>query len=288
MKYEFEVSGNMVDPYYAGGCDAASSAFSVGMINPGDSACMYGTTHCWQIVLPEPKFDRQFINFPYFIPGSYVAVAGLGTSGGVIKWFRDNFGELEKQYEGQRGTSAYKLLDLEAARIPKGSDGLVLLPYFMGERSPIWDPKARGTFIGLSLYHTRAHMFRAILEGIGYALEHHAEILRGMGLMPKRITAVDAGASSDLFRQIVTDIMNTPQDYMSKASGAPIANAFLAGLGVGIFKDFTDINKWIAYDTSNEPDAASQEIYSKLFKLYKDLYPKTKDIMHALADIQER
>jgi xylulokinase len=268
-----------------GGVDASSSAFSVGMVEPGDSSCMYGTTHCWQIVLPEPKFDDRFINFPHIVPGSYVALAGLGTSGAIIKWFRDNFGELEKEYEAARGVSAYKLLDLEAAKVPKGSDGLVLLPYFMGERSPIWDPKARGMFFGLSLYHTRGHLFRAVLEGIGYALEHHAEILRDQGLMPDRIVAVDAGASSALFRQVVTDIMNTPQDYMSKVSGAPVADAFLAGLGVGIYKDFGQIRDWVSYDASNEPDPESHAVYRKLYRIYRNLYVKTKDDMHVLADM---
>jgi xylulokinase len=246
---------------------------------------MYGTTHCWQIVLPEPKFDRRFINLPHIVPGTYVAVAGLGTSGGVIKWFRDNFGGLEKDYERQRGTSAYKLLDIEAARVPKGSDGLVMLPYFMGERSPIWDPKARGVLFGLSLYHTRGHVFRSILEGIGYALEHHAEILRDLGLMPKRMVAVDAGASSHLFRQIITDVMNLPQDYMAKTAGAPVADAFLAGMGAGIFKEFSDIKKWCAYDQFNEPDPTSKEVYRKLYKVYKDLYPRTMEQMHVLAEM---
>ncbi|HHW92089.1 MAG TPA: FGGY-family carbohydrate kinase [Firmicutes bacterium] len=269
-----------------GGVDASASAFSVGMVDPGDSACMYGTTHCWQIVLPEPKFDNRFINFPHIVPGSYVALAGLGTSGAIIKWYRDNFGVLEKEVEEKRGISAYKLLDLEAARVPKGSDGLVLLPYFMGERSPIWDPKARGVFFGLSLYHTRGHMFRAIMEGIGFALEHHAEILREQGLMPERIVAVDAGASSDLFRQIITDIMNTPQDYMAKVAGAPVANAFLAGMGVGIYKDFSQIRDWVQYDKTNEPDPKSQAVYRKLYQVYRNIYEKTKDDMHVLAEME--
>ena len=128
-------------------------------------------------------------------------------------------------------------------------------------------------------------MYRAILEGIGFALEHHAEILRDQGLMPERIVAVDAGASSNLFRQIVTDIMNTPQDYMAKMSGAPVANAFLAGLGVGIFNDFKDIKEWVSYDQANEPDASAQALYRQLYQVYRNLYIKTKDDMHALADM---
>jgi xylulokinase len=268
-----------------GGCDASASAFSVGMVDPGESACMYGSTHCWQIVLTEPKFDNRFINFPHIVPGHYISLAGLGTSGAIIKWYRDLFGDEEKRMEAVRGISAYKLLDLEAAKVPKGSDGLVLLPYFMGERSPIWDPKARGSFFGLSLYHTRGHVFRAILEGIGFALEHHAEILREQGLMPDRVVAVDAGASSELFRQIVTDIMNVPQDYMAKISGAPVADAFLAGLGVGIFKEFSDIKKWVTIDATNTPDPQSQKVYRKLYKVYRDLYPATKDLMHTLAEM---
>ena len=258
---------------------------SVGVTSPGESACMYGTTHCWQIVLPEPTFDRAFINTCHIIPGTYVATAGLGTSGGVIKWFRDQFGQAEKDVQAKLGISAFKMLDLEAAQVPKGSDGLVLLPYFMGERSPIWDAKARGTFFGLSLYHTRGHMFRAILEGIGFALEHHAEVLRKQGLMPERIIAVDGGASSPLFRQIITDIMGTPQDYMSKVSGAPVTDAFLAGLGVGIFKDIKEIKNWVQFDAENIPDPSCQEIYRKLYRVYRNIYDKTKDDMHTLADL---
>ncbi|MDK2784816.1 MAG: ribulokinase [Bacillota bacterium] len=271
-----------------GGVDASCSAFSVGMIEPGTSACMYGTTHCWQIALSEPKFDPRFINFPHVYPGAYVALAGLGTTGAIIRWFRDQFGQVEKETEAKLGVSAYKILDMEAQQIPPGSDGLVLLPYFMGERTPIWDPYARGVFFGLSLYHTRAHLYRAIMEGIGYGLAHHAEVARELGIMPERVVAVDGGASSPLFRQIVTDIMNVPQDYMAKVAGAPVADAFLAGVGVGIYKDFREIKKWITFTESNEPNPAATAVYRKLYGVYRRLYEKTADEMHFIARLEEK
>ncbi|MCG0276534.1 MAG: FGGY-family carbohydrate kinase [Thermosediminibacteraceae bacterium] len=271
-----------------GGVDASCSAFSVGMIEPGTSACMYGTTHCWQIALDKPQFDPRFINFPHVYPGTYVSLAGMGTTGAIIRWFRDEFGIIEKSVESNLGLSAYKILDLEAAKIPPGSDGLIVLPYFMGERTPIWDPFARGVIFGLSLYHTRAHIYRAIMEGIGYGLRHHAEIARELGIMPKRIVAVDGGASSSLFRQIVTDIMDVPQDYTAKIAGAPVTDAFLAGVGVGIYKDFNEIKKWIILTEKNEPNPEATAIYMKLYDVYRRLYEKTAEEMHYIARLNEK
>ncbi len=269
-----------------GGCDASCSALSVGMIEPGTSACMYGTTHCWQIALGEPKFDPRLINFPHVVPNVYVALAGMGTTGGIIRWFRDEFSMYERDMANRLNVSAYKILDLEATNIKPGSEGLVLLPYFMGERTPIWDPHARGVIFGLSLYHGRGHVFRSILEGIGYGLEHHAEVARELGIMPERIVAVDGGASSPLFRQIVTDIMNTPQDYMAKVSGAPVADAYLSGMGVGIYKDFSTLKSWIEFSDHNEPIPENVGAYKKLYKVYRKIYEKTAEEMHYLAKLQ--
>ncbi|MGI6191950.1 MAG: FGGY-family carbohydrate kinase [Christensenellales bacterium] len=272
-------------PVIAGnGCDASSSGLSTGMIHPGESTCMCGTTHCWMVVLDKPVFDPGFINFPY-LNGTWIALAGLGSSGGVVKWFRDNFGGAELEYQGKRGVSAYELLNLEAARVPKGSDGVILLPYFMGERSPIWDPKARGMFFGLSLYHTRAHMFRAILEGIAYALEHHAVLLRDKGMMPNRITVTDGGAASAIARQAFADVLRVPVDYASKVAGAPVADAFLAGLAVGLFKSVDEIKNWVNLDITNEPDPSVADMYQQMFNIYVNLYKNTKGEMHALANL---
>ncbi len=268
-----------------GGVDATASALCTGMIDSSVSTCMCGSTHCWQIVLDEPVFDRRFINLPYYVPGKWIALAGLGTSGSVVKWFRDNFAAPEKEYERLRGVSAYDLLNLEAEKTPKGSDGLITLPYFLGERSPIWDPRARGMFFGLSLYHNRGHMFRSIIEGIGFALEHHATILREKGAMPDRIIVCDGGAASNLERQAFADIMRVPVDYMSKIGGGPAADAFLAGMGVGIFKDFAEIRNWCHVDMTNEPDPSSFDTYKKLFDVYVNLYLNTKEEMHTVADM---
>jgi len=268
-----------------GGVDASASGLSTGMTTPGESTCMCGTTHCWMVVLDKPVFDKGFINFPHQVPGTWLALAGLGTSGGVVKWYRDNFGDAEMEYQSKRGVSAYELLNLEAERVPKGSDGLVLLPYFMGERSPIWDPKARGMFFGLSLYHTRGHMFRAIIEGIAYALEHHAVALRAEGMMPKRVIVTDGGAASNLERQIFADVLKVPIDYASKVAGAPVADAFLAGLGVGIYKDYDEIKNWAHCDITNDPDPSAAAVYDKLFDVYVKLYKNTKEEMHILADM---
>jgi len=267
----------------AGGPDYQFSAFSAGLTAPGDTMIMYGTTGLLAIVLDRPLFDPRLVNSLYILPNRYMSFGGMATTGALVRWFRDQFGFIEKEIERWSGISAYSLLDSEAIKTPPGSDGLVVLPYFMGERTPIWDPAARGTIIGLTLYHTRGHIFRALLESTGYALRHHLEIIRELNINIKRIVAVNGGARSGLWRQIVSDILGMPQQYISNAMGAPYGDAFLAGVAVKIFKSAEEINKFIKIDVETRPNEENSEIYTKLYDIYKKLYPTLKDYMKRLA-----
>jgi xylulokinase len=172
---------------------------------------MYGTTGLLGMVLNKPLFDPRLVNSLYIIPNMYMSFGGMSTIGALVRWFRDEFGFVEREVEKLTGINAYSLLDREAENIPPGSDGLIVLPYFMGERTPIWDPLARGVILGLTLYHTRGHIFRALLESTGYALRQHIEIARELGIDIRRVVAVDGGARSKLWRQIVSDIIEMPQ-----------------------------------------------------------------------------
>lgn len=204
------------------------------------------------------------------------------TTGALVRWFRDEFGILERDVERLAGVSAYSLLDREAEKVPPGSDGLIVLPYFMGERTPIWDPRARGVIFGLTLYHTRAHIFRAILESAGYALRQHVEIVRELGIDIRRLIAVNGGAKSKLWRQIISDITGLPQQYVPEAPGAPYGDAFLAGVATGIFKNPTQIRDYVKIAEETRPNKENAAIYEKLYKIYLTLYPALKNQMHNL------
>ncbi|WP_455364319.1 FGGY-family carbohydrate kinase, partial [[Eubacterium] cellulosolvens] len=228
-------------PVIATGYDGVQSLFSVGALDQGETAFMYGTTGCWMVVQDTPRFDPRFINASNPIEGKYVIFGGMATTGALVKWFKDQFGRLEEQMGHTLTVNPYQILDLEAGKSPTGSGGLVILPYFMGERTPIWDPTAKGMIFGLTLSHTRADVFRAILEAAGYGLRQHMEIAESVGIKYSKMIAVNGGAKSRLWRQIMSDITGFPQQYVADAPGAPFADAFMAGVGVKIFTRLSDI-----------------------------------------------
>jgi sugar (pentulose or hexulose) kinase len=263
-------------PVVPASADALQSALSVGVLDNGESCFTYGTTGCWVVTQDEPRFDPRLVNTWHQAPGKYISAAGMVTTGALIRWFRDQFGQPENKIAESGGESAYKLLDEQAEKIPPGSDGLITLPYFAGERTPIWDPKAKGLIFGLTLYHTRAHIYRSILEAAGYGLRQHMQIAKEIGIPISNMIAVNGGAKSKLWRQIVSDITGFPQQYVPNSPGAPLADAFLAGLGTGLFKAYSKIKEFVTMGDEVVPNQLLHEKYSKLQVVYENLYPHTK------------
>lgn len=272
-------------PVVAGAFDGVSSALGCGVVEDGESCYMYGTSGCWFIVHSTPKFDGRLINVPYaaYSDKKYSSFGGMATCGAMLRWFRDNFGHVEKSTAEAVGISAYQVMDIEAERVPPGSDGLVVLPYFMGERTPIWDPRARGVFFGLTLYHGRGHVIRALMEAVGYSLYHHIEIVRELGIpFKEEIIAVDGGAKSRLWRQILTDITNIPQLYIPHTYGACMGDAVIAGVGVGEFKEYEVIKDWLVVSERHKPDPNAHFTYMKRYEVYRKLYESVKANYHLL------
>ena len=246
------------------------------------SVFMYGTTGCWGIITSKPVIDPRLINSFYLGDDKYISLAGMVTTGALVRWFRDEFGTVELDVEKAAGISAYSILDREAEKIPPGSEGVIILPYFMGERTPIWDPKARGVIFGLTLYHTKAHVYRAVLESAGYALKQHIEIIKELGIPVKRVIAVNGGARSKLWRQIISDITGLSQQYIAEAPGAPYGDAFLAGVASGVFEDMTQIRRHVRIAEETKPNEENSRKYEKLYEVYKELYPRLMELMHKL------
>ena len=146
----------------------------------------------------------------------------------------------------------------------------------MGERTPIWDVYARGVYLGLTPYHTKAHMYRAVLEGIGYAFNHIMEIVKSLGITVREILAVNGGAKSKLWRQILSDIMGIPQIYLPKTGGAPLGDVILAGIGTGIFKNANVVKKWIVESERTEPRMENHVTYQKYYRIFRKLYENLK------------
>ncbi len=266
-------------PVVAGCCDAVASMLSAGVTESGESVFFYGTTGVLLICTDELKPHPSLMNAVNAVPGKFILVgAAMATSGAILRWFRDEFAPLEKAAEREGGVNAYRALDDLASKISPGSEGVIMLPYFAGERTPIFDPLARGVVFGLLLNHTRAHVYRAALEAVAYGLNHHIEILRKVGAVPDKIFVVDGGARSRVWRQIVSDVINIPQHYIAKVPGAPFGGAYLAGYGTGIFHDFEVLKSWRKVDETTEPRADVHRTYMKFYSIYRKMYDRIKDL----------
>lgn len=271
-------------PVNAGAVDAAAEAVSVGVVASGDLMIMYGSTMFFVMVTGEPKPNPLVWATGYTFPGVYDIAFGMATSGALTRWFKDELAGAELIAEASGGASAYASLADQAAKIPAGSAGLICLPYFSGERTPINDPDARGMFAGLSLTHTRAHLYRALLEGPAYGARHNLETIASIGAEVTRMVAVGGGVKNPLWLQIVSDVTGRAQIVPERSIGASLGDAFLAGIAAGIIPSIDALNGgWVKTKMIVEPQPEQRAIYDRYYPVYRSLYEESKQSLHALA-----
>ncbi|KAA5837074.1 FGGY-family carbohydrate kinase [Saccharopolyspora hirsuta] len=258
-------------PVTAGTVDAWAEATSVGVRQPGDVMLMYGTTMFFVQVLDEVRPHPALWGTCGAFPGTYTLAAGMATSGAVTQWLRNLVdGEFADLVE-------------EAAAVPAGSRGLLMLPYFAGERTPIFDPDARGIIAGLALEHGRAELYRAALEGIGFGVRHNLEAMGEAGGTAGRLVAVGGGTQGGLWTQIVSDITGQEQQVPGETIGAAYGDALLAGVGTDTA---VDPDGWNPVARTVRPNPEHTERYDAYFRHYRDLYESTVRIAHFLAGEQ--
>ena len=277
-------------PVSAGGIDAPVSALSTGALRDGDLSIMLGTSMANGFIQDVPRLSPRLINYPHVAYDSQkiYSFAGINTAGACLRYFRDEFGSLESAQAKEKGMSAYALLDQEAEDVPPGSDGLVFLPHMMGgERAPWWDPSLVGCLIGLTLFHTRAHVFRAFLEGIAYALRYSVETAVDSGMPLKRVLLVNGGSKSRLWRRILTDVTGLCMTYMAEAPGAPLGDALLAGMGAGVISKYEEIDGWLKITETTQPNEKDKSTYDRFYELYNELYEANSSIFEKMSRIRE-
>ena len=275
-------------PVVAGTVDCNAAWVAGGAIEDGDCSLVMGTAGVLGIVHKEDSFTRNMIMIIHTANSkeTYTTVSAQ-LLGGIYRYYRDQLAVAEKNAADDLGIDAYDIMGLQAGKVPPGSDGLLLLPYFLGERTPIWDPYVRGMLFGLSFNHGRGHIIRAIMEGTGYSLRNNFTMIKNSGIkINLPIVLSEGGARSKLWRQIVCDMLEVPALYMKSSTGAPVGNAILAGVGVGVFKDFSVAKKWIEIGDRTEPDPANTEIYKKYYPIFVELYKRNKDLYQKLAEIR--
>jgi len=260
----------------AGSADHVASAFSVGLKENGDLLVKLGGAGDILYSVDRLEMDQRLFLDYHVIPGLYLINGCMASSGSIIKWFRNHFApELD-----------YAELDQEAEAIPAGSEGLILLPYFIGEKTPVFDPLARGIVFGLTLQHTRAHLYHAILEGISFGFYHHLEVIAERGWDVKRVRVANGGARSQLWRQVTADVIGYPLEEVAHHPGSSLGAAFIAGMGVGAFKNWSEIERFIQIEHVTQPNLKRHEKYQQLFPLYRQVYEQNKENFQRLAQIE--
>lgn len=255
-------------PVVAGTIDALAEAYSVGCSAVGDTMLMYGSTMFIVQTVAQPTVDPGLWAAAGRTAETFSSAAGMSTSGLITNWLSD-----------LTGTSFEDLLD-EAGRVPAGSDGLLLLPYFAGERTPIFDPHARGAWVGLSLRHGRGHLYRSTLEAVAFGVRHNLTTMAAAGASPGRLVAVGGGTRTGLWTQIVSDVTGLPQDIPSVNVGASYGDARLAADAAGV-----DTAGWNPVSRRLDPDTSVRALYDALYEEYRALYPALADTMHMLATL---
>jgi xylulokinase len=263
-------------PVIAGTVDAAAEALSVGVLEAGDMMVMYGSTIFIIALTDERVRDPRLWYAPWLFADRHACMSGLSTSGTLTHWFAGEFAR-----ELAPGEAA-AILAAEAEQSPPGAKGLIFLPYFSGERTPIHDPHARGCWFGFNLTHTRADAYRALLEGIANGTNHIIETYVEAGQTPRTISAVGGGTRNRVWIQATSDIAWRSQVLRAKTIGASYGDAFLAALAMGDVERRT-ILEWNPVVGEITPRSANAEVYGRQFTIYKDLYRNTKQLMARLA-----
>jgi xylulokinase len=275
--------------------DFNASCVAAGVTEEGDIMSNLGTVGNFGVIFKGTDFifspvGHTMINCAFTVDSahSFVTIPSTTTGGQSIRYLRDNFSQIEVETERVLGVSSYDMLNLQAAKVPVGSDGLIILPYLMGERTPIWDAYARGVIFGLSLNHGKGHIVRAMMEAVAYALYDSYQLIKQGGLkLNYPIVLNEGGAVSKLWRQIIADVFDVPIVLVKRRTGAPFGDAILAGVATGVFKDFSVAKQWAEYIDPLEPNQANHTRYMDYFAVYKSIYEHVRQDFRHLARVRD-
>lgn len=273
-------------PVAMGAIDAHAGALGLGVVEPGTMALITGSSHVMIGQSASPVHGTGFWGAytDAMIPGQYTVEAGQVSTGSVVRWFKDRFASEEAMVAQREGRDTYDILTEEAERVPIGSDGLIWLDYFQGNRSPHTDPLVRGAVWGLGLGHGAAHLFRSLLEGICYGSEAIFAAMRQQGYDPSNLVITGGPTKNSLWMQMHADVSNAPVQLTKVADGPSLGSAILAAVGAGIHPDVATAAKAMVQVVSTiEPNAEAHEKYQFLQQLYEATYPALKDLMHTMT-----
>ena len=268
-------------PVVAGGLDCACSTLGAGVLGEGQTQEQGGSAGGMSICESAPHAHPALIVSYHVTSDRWLLQGGTVGGGGVLRWMQEELCAGERAEAAQRGASVYDIINDECAAVPAGCDGLVFLPYMAGERSPIWDARAKGVFFGLDYTKSRAHLLRAGMEGVAFSLRHNLETAAAAGAKVTSLNAVGGAANSLLWTQIKADVTGLPITVPSSDTATTLGAALLAAVGTGAYGSFEEaVAATVRVTRTHRPDPARQEAYQKNYEVYRELYERLQPTMH--------
>jgi len=264
-------------PVAAGTIDAAAEAVAAGVSDPGDMTVTYGTTAFFIQVSAKPVVSENLWGGVWVDGARSVTTGGMATTGAITEWIRGQLTDIGDT------DGAFETLFAEAEGSAPGANGLLLLPYFSGERTPINAPWARGVVAGLSLATTRGDLMQAVFEAMGFGVRHHLEVMSAVGATPSRLVAIGGGARSRVWRQAVSDATGMAQDVPAEQAGAAHGDAMLAAVATGALNGVRDIAERIRIAERVEPDSGLRGFYDERYRSYRDLFEQSGETIRTLT-----
>lgn len=274
-------------PVLTGTDDSGAEAISTGVVSPGKMMIQFGSSIYMILGTKDLVDDDRLWREEFIVPGLCDISAGTNTAGSLTKWYRDQLFPDAISAESTSAQNAYQAMMDGVDEISPGCDGLITLPYFAGERTPINDPTAKGILFGLTLAHTRAHLYRSALEAVGFSVNQQLRIMLEHNVPIDQIFAVGGGAQNDTWMQIVTDIIGIPIQTPQITIGASFGDAMMAASAIKWegFETFSDLTNFIKPGKTFLPNIKHHETYQKYQEIYDALYPTTAELMHQLDNI---
>lgn len=270
----------------AGCADHVASAFVCGAVNNGDLVLKFGGAGDILLSSDLPVSDPHLFLDYHIVPELFFSNGCMASSGSFLNWIVANWAGAEKLKADADGMSAHSWLDRAASELDS-KNPILFLPYFLGEKTPINDPLARGTLVGVGLNHDIRHIWRAALEGVVFGFRHHIEVFESIGLKPGRIFASDGGAVSDLWLQIAANAIGRSVTRIEQHPGSSLGAAFVAGMGVGVFRDWSEISKYVQLGRQFNPNEDAHAALSAKYLIWRDIYCRLRPVYRDLSKTME-
>jgi FGGY-family pentulose kinase len=269
-----------------GGVDAFVAQIGLNVLDPGRTALITGSSHLHLAQVAEEVDGRGFFGgyADAVVPGQWTLEGGQVSTGSVVRWFVQRFGGGLASEAERLGKSVYDVLNARAAQVPIGSEGIIVLDYWQGNRTPYVDPHARGTIWGLTLAHGPEHVYRAILEGVCYGTAHTLRVMREAGAEVTHLVACGGAVNSRDWMQMHADVTGLPITLTRVQEAAALGPAVLAAAGAGFFGSVAQAARAMVHETETlEPDAERHREYAFFLEQYVETYPRIRDLVHDVA-----